>query len=137
MHKEEHDILKNPCGHKAEYFYYCLSKILNEIEALKKELRELENIKKEIKELKKFRRLKKKKSKWNSFVAKKLKEGVKDFSEIARLYRKEQIKKATKKLNEKCDCGLKPKHSVGDHDWCCQICGGNHIEEICPHGRLI
>ncbi len=31
-----------------------------------------------------------------------------------------------------CDCGLTPKHSEWEHDWCCQNCGGSHSEEICP-----
>ena len=37
-----------------------------------------------------------------------------------------------KDFNEICDCELKPKHVKGEHDWCCQICGGNHTERICP-----
>lgn len=37
-----------------------------------------------------------------------------------------------KKLLEDCDCGLKPKHKLFEHDNCCQICGGSHVERICP-----
>lgn len=35
----------------------------------------------------------------------------------------------TKKI---CNCRLKPQHYEIEHDWCCQICGGNHSERICP-----
>lgn len=33
---------------------------------------------------------------------------------------------------EKCDCELKLNHVKGEHDYCCQECGGNHTERICP-----
>ena len=35
----------------------------------------------------------------------------------------------------KCDCKLKPEHDKMEHDWCCQICGGNHSEHICPENK--
>jgi hypothetical protein len=38
---------------------------------------------------------------------------------------------------EKCDCGLVSEHIKGYHDWCCQICGGNHVEEICPEKQSL
>jgi len=38
-------------------------------------------------------------------------------------------------MSDTCDCGLKPEHKVGEHDWCCQFCGGNHTERICPMAR--
>jgi len=46
------------------------------------------------------------------------------------------VKKVEKELSEKCDCGLKPEHPIGYHDFCCQICGGNHVERICPNKVL-
>lgn len=35
-------------------------------------------------------------------------------------------------MNLMCECGLEPLHKVGEHDWCCQLCGGSHAERICP-----
>ena len=37
----------------------------------------------------------------------------------------------------KCNCELKPEHDELEHDWCCQICGGSHTEEICPITRKV
>ncbi len=36
------------------------------------------------------------------------------------------------KINQLCNCNLKIPHGILDHDWCCQICGGDHTEVICP-----
>ena len=32
-----------------------------------------------------------------------------------------------------CDinCGIKLPHKLLEHDWCCQVCGGQHSERIC------
>ena len=38
-----------------------------------------------------------------------------------------------KGMQAKCHCGLEPSHVLAEHDWCCQICGGQHVERICPH----
>ena len=38
-----------------------------------------------------------------------------------------------RKLDKKCTCPLKPEHSIFYHDWTCQICGGMHVEDICPY----
>jgi hypothetical protein len=38
-------------------------------------------------------------------------------------------------MEQTCKCPLKPKHKVGEHDWCCQICGGHHVERICPERK--
>lgn len=35
-------------------------------------------------------------------------------------------------LSMKCNCGLQPEHPVAYHDSCCQVCGGQHLEDICP-----
>lgn len=35
-------------------------------------------------------------------------------------------------FNETCDCELKPEHKRGQHDFCCQRCGGAHTDDICP-----
>ena len=34
-----------------------------------------------------------------------------------------------------CDinCGIKLPHKLLEHDWCCQVCGGQHSERICPN----
>jgi hypothetical protein len=37
----------------------------------------------------------------------------------------------------KCNCGLKPDHHPFYHDWCCQICGGSHVEGICPEKNKV
>jgi hypothetical protein len=36
------------------------------------------------------------------------------------------------KFRDMCNCELRPIHSRGEHDWCCQICGGAHTERLCP-----
>lgn len=38
-------------------------------------------------------------------------------------------------LEEECNCELTPKHENAEHDWCCQICGGNHTERLCPENN--
>jgi hypothetical protein len=35
-------------------------------------------------------------------------------------------------MNDVCYCELFPEHKVGEHDWCCQTCGGRHVERLCP-----
>lgn len=49
-------------------------------------------------------------------------EQKKDIEKIKEVIVKEEI----------CKCELKPEHKVLEHDWCCQICGGQHTERICP-----
>jgi hypothetical protein len=44
-------------------------------------------------------------------------------------------KKIGKEFSEKCDCELKPEHLKGEHDFCCQLCGGSHTERICPEKK--
>jgi hypothetical protein len=35
-----------------------------------------------------------------------------------------------------CTCkGIKVPHTRLEHDWCCQNCGGNHTERICPNAH--
>ena len=36
-----------------------------------------------------------------------------------------------------CDinCGIKLPHKLLEHDWCCQVCGGQHSERICPNSQ--
>lgn len=38
-------------------------------------------------------------------------------------------------LEQECGCELTPKHERAEHDWCCQICGGDHTERICPENN--
>lgn len=38
-------------------------------------------------------------------------------------------------LEQECNCELTPKHENAEHDWCCQICGGNHTERLCPENN--
>jgi hypothetical protein len=44
-----------------------------------------------------------------------------------------KVKKAISELNDPCPCELTPKHKIGEHDACCQICGETHTERICPN----
>jgi len=40
------------------------------------------------------------------------------------------------RFSEECDCEtIREPHQVGEHDWCCQHCGGSHTERFCPKNR--
>ena len=36
-----------------------------------------------------------------------------------------------------CDtnCGIITQHKLLEHDWCCQVCGGQHSERICQNAQ--
>ena len=36
------------------------------------------------------------------------------------------------RLGYECECGMKPRHEIFDHDSICSICGGTHSKNICP-----
>lgn len=62
---------------------------------------------------------------------------VRDLSaEFEQLMKDPQLARAhSRVLNEPCKCGLEPAHKIGEHDSCCQICGGSHTERICPKNK--